>query len=518
MMAGLVYQNLLGMHSNTLEYVPDLAEAWEIQEDKKTFLFRLNPNARWADGEPVTAEDVVFSWELITDPDTQDPYSGEMFKRRFEKPEMLDERTIKVVAKDLHWNNFMYIATSLPILPKHTYEGKNYLEDFNWEIPNGSGPYKLSDYKKGNNIILTRRDDFWAWDEYGYQGLYNFDTIEIVIVRDQNLMFEKFKKGELDWYLVNISREWVEETDFDKVQKGWIQKRKIYTFDPSGVYGLAMNMRRAPFDDVNVRKALSHLYNRELFMEKLFYNEYEFMDSYYAASMYTNPQNEHIEYNPEKAIQLLADAGWSKRNNQGFLVKDGKPFTISVLYSSKSTERHLTIFQEDLKKVGIELKLKLLDWTAMIKLIDERNFDLVNMAWTGLLFPNPESSVHSELADQNNTNNITGVKDARIDEILAKYPEMFDLDERIAAIQEIDGILYNMHSYILNWYGPFNRLLYWNKFGMPESYFTKFGDFRGMVSLWWYDEAKDQALQEAIKNKAELPVGEMIVDSWKVRQ
>jgi microcin C transport system substrate-binding protein len=401
---------------------------------------------------------------------------------------------------------------------KHTYEGKNYLEDFNWEIPYGSGPYKLSDYKKGNNIILTRRDDFWAWDEYGYQGLYNFDTIEIVIVRDQNLMFEKFKKGELDWYLVNISREWVEETDFDKVQKGWIQKRKIYTFDPSGVYGLAMNMRRAPFDDVNVRKALSHLYNRELFMEKLFYNEYEFMDSYYAASMYTNPQNEHIEYNPEKAIQLLADAGWSERNNQGFLVKDGKPFTISVLYSSKSTERHLTIFQEDLKKVGIELKLKLLDWTAMIKLIDERNFDLVNMAWTGLLFPNPESSVHSELADQNNTNNITGVKDARIDEILAKYPEMFDLDERIAAIQEIDGILYNMHSYILNWYGPFNRLLYWNKFGMPESYFTKFGDFRGMVSLWWYDEAKDQALQEAMKNKAELPVGEMIVDSWKVRQ
>lgn len=517
-MEELVYQNLLDLHSNTLEYIPELAETWEIKEDKKTFLFQLNPNARWEDGQPVTADDVVFSWELVTDPDTQAPYSGEMFRQRFEKPEIIDERTVKVVAKGLHWNNFMYFAASLPILPAHTYRGKNYLEEFNWELPNGSGPYKLSKYKKGNNIIFTRRDDFWGRDELGSQGRYNFDRIQFSIVRDQNLMFEKFKKGELDYYYVNISREWVEGTDFDKVRKGWIQKRKIYTFDPSGVYGLALNMRRPPLDDIRIRKALAHLYNRELFMEKLFFNEYEHMHSYYSGSIYENPNNEKVEFNPDKARELLVEAGWSERNKQGILVKDGKPFILTVLYSSKSAERHLTIFQEDLKKAGIELNLKLLDWTAMIKLMDERNFDMVNQAWSGLIFPNPESAYHSNLADKSDTNNITGLKNDRIDEILEKYPEMFDLDDRIAAVQEIDGLLYKERPYILNWYGPFNRILYWNKFGMPESHFTKFGDYNDMLSLWWYDEEKDQALQEAMKKKTDLPVEETIADFWGVKQ
>ncbi len=518
LMGGLVYQRLLGIHSNTLEFIPDLADAWEIQEDNKTFLFRLNPKARWEDGEPVTPEDVVFSWELITDPNTKDPYSAELFGKRFEKPEVVDEQTVKFVAKTLHWNNFLFCATSLPIVPAHTYRGKDYIKTFNWKLPNGSGPYKLWKFRKGNNIIFTRRDDFWAKDEHGYEGVYNFDRIKFVVVRDQNLLFEKFKKGELDFYLVNIAREWKQDTNFDKVEKGWIQKRKIYSLNPNGVQGIAINMRRPPLDDVRVRKALAHLYNREIFMEKLFFNEYQNMYSYYPGSIYENPDNERIKYAPEKAQQLLTEAGWKERNDHGILVKDGNTFTLTLLYSSKSSERHLTIFQNDLKKAGIELKLQLLDWTARIKLIDERNFDLVSMAWTGLLFPNPESSFHSNLADINQTNNITGLKNPEVDAILDKYPEMFDLKDRIAAIQKLDALIYQEHPYILDWYGPFNRVLYWNKFGMPESYFTKIGDYNDILSLWWFDEEKETALKEAMKNDTALPVGKTEIDFWEVNK
>jgi microcin C transport system substrate-binding protein len=418
------------------------------------------------------------------------------------------------VAKEAHWNNFMYFASSLTILPAHTYQGKNFLEDLNWELPNGSGPYKLGTYDKGNNIIFERRDDFWAKEARANQGVHNFDRIKVVVVRDENLTFEKFKKGELDFYNVLISREWVQETDFDKVQKGWIQKRKIYTLNPNGVSGVAVNMRRAPLDDVRVRKALAHLYNRELYMEKLFFNEYEYIDSYYPGSMYANPQNEHIEYSPEKAAQLLAEAGWTERDKQGLLVKDGKSFSLTLLYGQKTLERHLTIFQEDLKRAGIELNLKLLDWTAMFQLVDERNFDLVSVAWTGLLFPNPENAYDSSLADQENTNNIVGIKNDRIDEILEEYPTMFELDDRIAAVKEIDGLLYQEHPYLLGWYGPFERILYWNKFGMPDYHLNKFADHRNMISLWWYDEAKDKALQEAMKSGTPLEIGETVVDYW----
>jgi microcin C transport system substrate-binding protein len=514
LMAGLVYQYLIGVHPNTLEFIPDLAEAWEIKDDNMTFLFRLNPKARWEDGKPVTPEDVVFSWELVTDPNTQDPYSADLFTRMFEKPQIVDAQTVKFVAKTLHWRNFLFCGANLPIVPAHTFRGKNYVKDFNWDLPNGSGPYKLASFHKGQDVVFQRRDDFWAKDEHGYQGVNNFDRIKFVIVRDQNLLFEKFKKGELDFYYVNIAREWVQETNFDKVQKGWVQKRKIYTFSPSGVQGIALNMRRPPFDDIRVRKALAYLYNRPIFMEKLFFNEYESMNSYFPGSVYENPENEKIGYDPEQAAQLLAEAGWSERNAQGILVKDGKPFTIALLYTQKSSERHLTIFQEDLKKAGIELKLTLLDWTARIKLMDERNFDMADVAWTGMIFPNVESDFHSKYADIEQTNNITGIKNPQIDEILDQYPKMFDINERIAALRKLDGLVYQEHPYILDWYGPFNRVLYWDRFGMPESYFTKIGDYDNILSLWWYDAEKDKVLQDAMKNGSALPAGETEVKYW----
>jgi microcin C transport system substrate-binding protein len=518
MMSALVYEYLIGIHPTTLEYIPALAEAWEIQDDNRTFLFRINANAKWEDGQPVTPEDVVFSWELVTDPNTQDPYGADLYTRMFEKPEVVDAHTVKFVAKSLDWRNFLYCGTTLPILPAHTYRGKNYVKDFNWSMPNGSGPYKLASFKKGDNIVFKRRDDYWAKDARTNQGLYNFDQLKFVVVRDQNLMFERFKKGELDFYYVNISKEWKENTDFDKVQKGWVQKRKIYTAQPEGVAGLALNMRRPPLDDIRVRKALAYLYNRPVFMEKLFYNEYEDTYSYFPGSVYENLNNEKIGYDPEKASQLLAEAGWSERNENGILVKDGKPLVLNVLYSQKTSERYLTIYQEDLKKAGIDLKLTMMDWMARIKLTDERNFDIADVAWTGMVFPNVESDFHSKYADIPQTNNITGIKKPEIDAILDQYPKMFDLKDRIAALQKLDALIYQEQPYVLDWYGPFSRILYWNRFGIPASYFTKIGDYNDMLSMWWYEPDKDKALQDAVKNNTQLPVGDVEVDFWGVKQ
>lgn len=513
-MSSLVYQRLVNIHPDTLETIPELAEAWEIQDDNKTFLFRLNPNARWADGQPVTPDDVIFSYDLVIDPNTEDPYSADLYSRMFDRPEIVDAQTVKFTAKTLHWRNFLFCGANLPILPAHTFRGKDYVKDFNWDLPNGSGPYQLAKFEKGQNIILKRRDDFWAKDERAYQGLYNFDELRFVVIRDDTLEFEKFKKGDLDVYTVGIAKRWVEEMDFDKIQNGWIQKRKIYNLAPKGHGGLAINMRRPFLQDVRVRKALAYLYNRELFMEKLFFNEYLKMYSFFPGSVYENANNEKIEYNPSKAQELLAEAGWNNRNAEGWLVKDGQPLTLNVLYPDKVLERHLTIYQEDAKKAGIDLKLKLMDWSAMLKLVDERNFDLVYLGWTGMLFPNPEPDYHSTYADMNDTNNITGIKVPRVDEILDAYPGMFDVQARITALQELDGLVYQEFPYVLSWYAPFTRLAYWNKFGMPTAYATKFGDV-DVIQTWWYDKEKDAQLQAAVKQNTKLPVGETIVNAWR---
>ena len=251
-------------------------------------------------------------------------------------------------------------------------------------------------------------------------------------------------------------------------------------------------------------------------MDKLFFNEYEFLDSFYPNSTYENPDNPKMRYNPDKAVELLEEAGWLQKNrdSQGWLVKDGKRFEVSLNLTQKSSERIYTILQEDLKDVGIKLNLKLVTWATDIKEVGERNFEISSRAYSGIMFPNPESSMHSKFADRNNNNNIWGFKNARVDEICEKYPLMFKASERIEAVREIDKIATEEHLYALGWFAAHTRLLFWDKFGMPEYILSKTGDERSLLSLWWFDENKEAALKEARAKGTKLPIGEEIVRWW----
>ncbi len=515
---GLVYETLLQMHPTTLEYIPALATHWQISADKLNYRFRLNPNARFSDGQPVTSADVVASWSLILDKGLQDPMSALVFAK-FEKPVVESKYIVSVKSGALNWRNFLYFAQSLPILPSHilkTVDGAAYVKDYNFKLLPGTGPYRLdeADVMKGKSVTVRRRTDYWAENHRRNIGTNNFDEIREIVVRDQNLAFEMFKKGDLDTYFVNISRQWIEEMNFDRVQRGLIQKRKIYNDNPQGTAGLALNTRKAPFDDVRVRMALQHLFNRPLLLEKIFFNEYTPMNSYHAGSLYENPNNPKNEYDPPRALKLLAEAGWANRDAQGRLVKADRPLMVELLYSSKASEPFLTIYQDDLRKVGIGLTLRLVTPETLFKLVMERRFDAVSFGWGGLLFPNPETSHASSLADVNNTNNITGFKNARVDELLPIYDKEFDQQKRVAIIREIDGILANSHDYVLEWQAPFHRIGYWNKFGMPESYITRFNDQRDMISLWWIDREKEAALAKAQAENGSMPVGQTEVRYW----
>jgi microcin C transport system substrate-binding protein len=399
-------------------------------------------------------------------------------------------------------------------------DGAQYLKDYNFKLLPGTGPYSVSeaDVVKGKSITLRRRKDYWAADQRRNVGLNNFDEIREIVVRDQNLAFEMFKKGDLDYYYVNISRQWVEELNFDRVQRGLILKRKIFNDNPSGVQGLAFNARKAPIDDVRFREAFAYLFNRKLLIEKLFFNEYIPLNSYYPGGLYENPGNPTMPYDPQTALKLLADLGWKQRDAQGRLVKDGRPLEVELLYYDKSSEPYLTIYQDDLRKVGIGLNLRLVTPETHFQLLMERKFDLSLMAWTALLFPNPETSYSSALADVNNTNNITGFKDKRVDELLAAYDKEFDQQKRAAIIREIDGILANAHQYILEWDAPFQRIAYWNKFGHPDAYLTKIGDYTDAPWLWWIDPEKQAQLSAATANPSlKLDVGATEVRYWQGR-
>ena len=380
MINAMVYETLLGLHPTTLDYIPALATHWQISPDKMTFRFRIDPNARFSDGTPVTSEDVVATWKLLTDKSLQDPAQTLIYSN-FEPPVAESKYIVSVKAKTQNWQNLLYFGNSMLILPAHLLKSVNgaaYIRDYNYKMMPGTGPYIITeqDVNKGNSVRIRKRTDYWAEKDRRNVGLNNFATINQQVVRDENLEFERVKRGDLDLFVLTRAQQWVQELNYPSIKRGLNQKRKIFNNNPNGIQGVAMNTRREPYNDVRVRKALRHLFNRELMIQKLAFNEYFPMDSMYLGSVYENPGNEKIKYDPQKALQLLAEAGWKDRDSAGRLTADGQPLTLEIVYGTPGFERYFTVYQEDLRKLGITLNLRLVTWETLVKLLDDQAFQM----------------------------------------------------------------------------------------------------------------------------------------------
>ncbi|MBK9183592.1 MAG: hypothetical protein IPM83_10830 [Ignavibacteria bacterium] len=521
-MKGYIYETLLGQHPITREYMPGLASHWKISPDKKTFTFRIDPNARWSDGKPVVAQDVVSSWKLMVDPGILEP-SANLVYEKFEQPVALSKYIVQVQCKTVNFRNLLYFGNSLVVYPDHeigNITGKEFLEKYNFNMPAGTGPYYLNekDVKAGNGWRLTRRPDYWGKDYSTSKYTANFDYVNYLVVKDNaNLLYEKFKGGEIDLFRFSMAttEKWIKDTDYEAIKNGWVRRYRFYNNGPMGTNGITFNMRKAPFDDIRVRKAFMMVYPRETIVEKLLYNEYETFDTDYPNTPYASKTNPKMVYDPAAAAKLLAEAGWTSRNSDGLLVKNGKPFVIEMAIS-KLEERWLTPYQQELKNIGVDLRLKLMDWNSIIKNIDERNFQIFSYGYSGLVTPNPETSLQSSLADKNDNNNIQGFKNARVDELLPIYDTTFSVAEQIKIINEIDKITYDYYMKS-HWWNPKGiRLAVWDKFGMPEygiSRFTQLSYVYGTAGLlWWYDSEKATALVEAKKNKTDLGGNKNIIE------
>jgi len=415
---------------------------------------------------------------------------------------------VRMKAKELKWENFLLASSIRPFAARllKNIDGKSYLRDYNFKLLPGTGPYILneSDIQKGNSVTLRRRKDYWAEKNRVNVGQNNFDEFKRIVIRDENLAIQMLKKGELDYYYVAANpKVWIEQFNSEGFQRGLLAKRAVFNNYPADVTYMAFNMRRKPFDDVRVRKALALLFNRSQIIDKLFYNLYLPVNSYFPAAIYENPNNPKNDYNPQESLKLLAEAGWKDRDSQGRLVNNGQPLQVELIYARQVFEPWLTVFQEELRKVGITLNLRLVTYETAFKLEMQRQFDFVVGAWgVGSVFPNPRPEYHSEMADMENTNNISGLKDKRVDEIVEKYDVTFDPKERTELLKQLDGLLTAHYQYVLRWYDPAQRVAFSNRFGMPKGTFSRVGDYLGTLApgipqLWWVDPEKAQKLSKA---------------------
>jgi microcin C transport system substrate-binding protein len=510
---GALYETLLGSDPLTADYAPGLARRWEISEDKLSFTFHLDPVARWSDGQPITAEDVKWTFERIMDPASQTgPHKVALQTFVATPPEVLDPLTIRFTAGEVHWRN-LGASGGFEILPRHVFDKEDF-NKINTAFPVVSGPYRLDAINEGISLTLERRADWWGRSRSASRGTANFQTVVYRFYADPDNAFEAFLDGQVDVYPVYRAAIWVERTNGPKFDKNWIVKRRIRNHNPTGFQGFAMNLRRAPFDDLRVRQALAHLLDRKKMVETLMHNQYflhkaYFEDLYGATNVCNNPE---FTFDLEKARQLLTEAGWLPDPASGIRMREGKPLSFTFLTRDESSDKFLVLYNEDLKKAGVAMKIERKDWAAWASDMDEFNFDMTWAAWSSGLFKDPESMWSSAEADRKGGNNITGFKDGMVDQLIETQRSIFDLQTRNGLCRRIDQILAEQVPYVLLWNLDAVRLLYWDKFGTPPTVLSKYGDERSLLSYWWYDADSAAELEAAIKANELLPPRPDIVD------
>ncbi|HEX2954410.1 MAG TPA: extracellular solute-binding protein [Bacillota bacterium] len=501
---GYIYESFAELDPKTKEYQPLLAESWSISLDKKVFTFKMNPKARWADGTPVTTDDVKFTYDTLMNPKNMTSVYR-MDLSRFYPPKVINKMTVQFTAKTVHYNNFVALAT-LIILPRKAFAGKDFNTAFTMNLPPGTGPYYLSDVKEGRYYCLTRRKDYWGQNLPLHIGAYNFDRIRFKVYSNDDTAFEAFKKGDFDLFSENQPKRWIKGTDSVKFKKNWIVKRKIYTYAPEGIRGMVFNMRRPIFKDLRVRQALFCLFNRKDILDKIMFDEFTPLRSYWPSTNVNPTANPAVKFNPAHAKRLLYEAGYTRTDPKGFLInKKGEHMEFTVYYVSDVYEKYLTVYKQDCENAGVKMNLQMLSWASLLKHADEYKFDALIIGWTASIFPDPEQLWHSKHATEVGGSNLAGYKSLEVDRMIDSLHANFDANQRDEVIKKIDAIIYHDTPYVLFWGDNFNWIYYRNIFGMPKTVFSRLGGTSDALTYWWIDRNMVKRLEKAERHNQALP-------------
>ncbi len=515
----LMYESLIGTDPETTEFVPNLAKRWRISDDGCVFTFEIDPDARWSDGRPVCAEDVKWTFDTVLDP-ASDAGAYQVILNNFHSPEIVTNENEKVhrtvrfrtKAKVRQWRSLLNCG-SFEILPKHAFEGRRFtaLDLVNAVV---SGPYKLSNVKEEIEATFTRREDWWRAKRPAAQNVLNFDRIVMRYYSDNENAFEALKKRKIDVYPVYSAHLMANETRGTLFDRNWILVRRVKNQKPIGFQGFAMNMRKFPFDDLRVRKAMAYLLDRDTINRTLMFSEYFLMNSYFTDLWdRKNPcPNTQYMFDMAKAKALLAEAGWKMNGATGVLEKDGKPFVFTFLSRSPGEDKFLALYNAALKEVGIKMDITRKDFAGWMRDMDSFNFQMTWAAWSSSIFKNPESMWCSSQADHNGGNNITGFKDKEVDELIKTEKGEFSSAKRNEYYRRMDMIFASKVPYVLLWNIDATRILYWNKFGTPDTVLGKYGDESSAIQYWWYDADAARELEESMANKTYLPKVQRVVE------
>jgi microcin C transport system substrate-binding protein len=501
-----------------------LAESFSYPEDYSSVSFRLRPEARWHDGKPVTADDVIFSFESLK---TNSPTYA-FYYANVTRAEKVGEREVKFTFDEKGNRELPQIMGQLMVLPKHWWEGtapdgrKRDVTQTTLEPPLGSGPYRLKNFDAGRNASYDRVKDYWGEKINVNVGQNNFDEIRYEYYRDATVLLEAFKSDRLDFRTENSARNWAVGYDFPARQEGRVILEE-FPFRATGVMqAFVLNMRRDKFKDQRVRRAFNLAFPFEELNKTIFYGLYERPSSYFygldlassglpegkeleilesvrdkvPASVFTTPYKNPVNDSPEtvrnnlrEADRLLKEAGWDIKNGRRVNAR-GEVLSVELLSSSPNEERVFLPYKASLDRLGIATTVRTIDDVQYTNRTRSFDFDIATGLWPQSLSPGNEQREFwgSQAASREGSRNLPGIADPGIDALIEKVIFAKNRDELVAATKALDRVLL-AHDYVVpQWTSLKQRTARWNRYGHPET-MPRYGG-AAFPTIWWYDEAK----------------------------
>lgn len=520
---GLTYDTLLANSEDEAftEYGL-LAESVEVPDDRTWVTFTLRKDARWHDGRPVTADDVVFSFDTLKT-------KGHPFYRTYyadvAKAEKLGALKVRFTFAGGENRELPLIVGQMPVLPKHYWQ-KHEFDKTTLEPPLGSGPYRVEAFDAGRSITYARVPDYWGRDLPVNRGRHNFDRLRYDYYRDATVALEAFKAGEYDFREENVAKSWATAYEVPAVQQGLVRKEELRHERPTGMQGFVMNLRRPLFQDPRVRRALAYAFDFEWSNQNLFHGQYTRTASYFSNSELASrglpgPEERAIleplrgqipaevftrEYQPpasdgsgrirdnlREAVELLGQAGWTVQGGKLVPAQGGPPFSFELLLNSPTWERIALPYAKNLERLGIEARVRTVDAAQYQKRVEEFDFDMIVDVFGQSLSPGNEQRDlwGSAAAAEPGSRNTIGLRDPAVDRLVELVVAAPDRDSLIHRARALDRVLLWGHYVIPHWHIRTFRVAFWDRFGRPATtprYALGF-------DTWWVDRDRETALR-----------------------
>ncbi|MBC2705306.1 extracellular solute-binding protein [Desulfobacula sp.] len=505
--------SLINIHPNTDHIIPELATHWAFGDDKKTMYFKLDKNARWSDGKPVTAWDYAYTLEFMRSEYIIAPWYNDYYTKEIEAVMVYDDYTIGV--KSTKAVPDLYLKLGISPTPKHYFGAldETFVQKYNWEIVPNTGAYQISEFKKGKFIKFKRKKDWWAKDKTYLKNRFNVDTVVFDVIRDVNLQWEYFKKGKLDAFGLTMPKYWHEKSNISLFQKGYINKIWFFNDQERSAQGMWLNQDKEIFKDRRLCYAFAHAMNIEKVINKVLRGDYfRLAQAFFGYGEYTDYGIKPRSYDIKKVKNLMMSAGWT-RGSDGVWQKEETRFSVKVTYSYEEHTPRLVVLKEEALKAGIELLLERLDSTAMFKKFLEKKHDVAWMGWSTNIRPSYWQGWHSDNAHKPQTNNITNTDDPELDELIDKYRASLNEEERIELSIKIQAAIHETGAFVPTFMVPYVRLGYWRWLELPDFHGTKrsdslFDPFSTTTGgLFWINaEKKEKTLTAMKKDRVFQPV------------